>query len=292
MLFRSFGYKKSYLGLCRLWLPAGVAHAFRNYVVHEEQMRKHLLELEQKGKPLSEWKRALVLDPSLKLTRSSVIGLSLSRANLRRSDWISIEHLGLSLSDTKQLMGRHISEVSDRLEAFARELIETGRLANLQPPPSGGPTARHQCCQVSAEELLELTTSLRFVSVGDTDRMLAAQLSLRAAIETTGVELSNFPCDVLLMGPGFDPNAAIRNRTQRKSGGITLQQGESGSGGGYVGDKAYKSADLAGQLPTLQLHRLIVTVEGEDGARACGEVWSCSLYLPKEMRANWHLGSD
>lgn len=69
---RFFGYKKSYEGLCRVFLLEEVIDAFEGYVESEEFVRRALAE--HRGKPLQAWKRDFILNRSLNATRRSVIG--------------------------------------------------------------------------------------------------------------------------------------------------------------------------------------------------------------------------
>lgn len=71
---RFFGYKKSYEGLCRVFLLNDVIDAFEGYVESEEFVRKALAA--HRGKPLQEWKRDFILNRVLSPTRRAVIGRS------------------------------------------------------------------------------------------------------------------------------------------------------------------------------------------------------------------------
>lgn len=68
---RFFGYKRPYLGLVRVYLHPNVLSAFRNYVEHEESVRKQLAQ--HRGRPLREWRRAFFLDSRLRPTRRNVL---------------------------------------------------------------------------------------------------------------------------------------------------------------------------------------------------------------------------
>ncbi len=74
---RFFGYKRKYLGLCRVFIQPSVQVAFSEYVEHEEFVRSALVE--HRGKPLVEWRRDFVLTELLKPTRPNVIGLGTRR---------------------------------------------------------------------------------------------------------------------------------------------------------------------------------------------------------------------
>ncbi len=74
---RFFGYKASYLGLCRVFLQATVSAAFTEYVEHEEFVRDALAK--NRGKPLTSWRRDFILTELLKPTRPNVVGLGMRR---------------------------------------------------------------------------------------------------------------------------------------------------------------------------------------------------------------------
>jgi hypothetical protein len=95
---RFFGYKKKYLGLCRIYLTSENIDAFSNYVVHEEAIRSHLKIHLDSGKTLKEWRREFPLDPSLRPTRSSVVLLDMYRSRGRGGFYVpSFPHADSSM---------------------------------------------------------------------------------------------------------------------------------------------------------------------------------------------------
>lgn len=74
---RFFGYKKEYLGLCRVFVQDNVRNAFSDYVDHEEFVRSALIG--NRGKPLRDWRRDFILGALLKPTRPNIIGLNTRR---------------------------------------------------------------------------------------------------------------------------------------------------------------------------------------------------------------------
>ncbi len=82
---RFFGYKKKYLGLCRVFVQEEVRAAFLNYVEHEEFVRDALMQ--HRGRPLVEWRRDFVLSTLLKATRPNVIGLDIRKISV--DGWIT-----------------------------------------------------------------------------------------------------------------------------------------------------------------------------------------------------------
>ncbi|WP_063464937.1 Z1 domain-containing protein [Ectothiorhodospira sp. BSL-9] len=88
---RFFGYKKGYLGLCRIYLTSGNIDAFTDYVKHEESIRESIRHHLEDGKTLKEWRRTYFLDQSLKPTRNSVILLEMYQSK-GRGGWIIPDH--------------------------------------------------------------------------------------------------------------------------------------------------------------------------------------------------------
>lgn len=83
---RFFGYKRRYLGYCRVFLESGVRDAFQFYVEHEADIRRRLEEHRDTGRPLSEWRRAFFMDSSLRPTRRQVLNLDY-RQDTVSDDW-------------------------------------------------------------------------------------------------------------------------------------------------------------------------------------------------------------
>lgn len=103
---RFFGYKRPYLGLCRIYLTAENIDAFKDYVSHEESVRRSISRHLTSGKSLKDWRRSYFLDQSLKPTRSSVILLEMyqSRGN---GGWIVPAHPfedSATVSDNRELV--------------------------------------------------------------------------------------------------------------------------------------------------------------------------------------------
>jgi hypothetical protein len=72
---RFFGYKRKYLGYCRVYLERGVMDALEEYVTHEDALRDSLRRFEQDGQPLAAWRRRFILDSSMMPTRRSVVDI-------------------------------------------------------------------------------------------------------------------------------------------------------------------------------------------------------------------------
>jgi len=87
---RWFGYKQSYLGLCRVFLPSEAIRAYTEYVRHEEYVRTRLRAHLESGQTLKTWKRAFIMAGGLRPTRSSVVAANIRRG-MFRDRWFSPE---------------------------------------------------------------------------------------------------------------------------------------------------------------------------------------------------------
>ncbi len=70
---RFFGYKRDYLGLCRVFLPGDVRRDYEDYIDHESYVMRELKELSESGSSMVDWRRRMLLAHSLHPTRRSVI---------------------------------------------------------------------------------------------------------------------------------------------------------------------------------------------------------------------------
>jgi hypothetical protein len=84
---RFFGYKRPYLGLCRIFVGPDVRRAFRSYVEHEEDIRTELSQFSATQRPLADWRREFFLSRQLRPTRDNVIDIAYQRVRLG-DDWV------------------------------------------------------------------------------------------------------------------------------------------------------------------------------------------------------------
>lgn len=110
---RFFGYKRGYLGLCRIYLTTENIEAFTDYISHEEAIRGSIRTHLESGKSLKDWRRAYPLDPRLKPTRSSVILLEMYQSR-GKGGWIAPDHP----HDDTELVDENRKLADDILSAF------------------------------------------------------------------------------------------------------------------------------------------------------------------------------
>ena len=81
---RFLGYKRTYLGYCRVFLEPSVAQLYRSYVHHEEDVRERLVDHVATRRPLTEFRRFFLLDRALRPTRQSIIDVDYARPRFSR----------------------------------------------------------------------------------------------------------------------------------------------------------------------------------------------------------------
>lgn len=87
---RFFGYKRDYIGHCRVYLDAENIHLFTEYVNHERDVRKKLEEHKLSGEHINEMGRRFVLDEMFKLTRSNVLSEKLDHKSFGNK-WFTLK---------------------------------------------------------------------------------------------------------------------------------------------------------------------------------------------------------
>lgn len=248
---RFFGYKRDYLGYCRIWLQAGARAAYERYVEHEEDLRERLEEHRRSGKPLLDWKRAFLLHPSLQPTRQSVLDLYYLQGFLSDQwfDPAAPHDSADAVEMNRAVFGDFLSSLDLRPDETSRHNMTDGvRLA------------------LAYERLLTrvcMTASL------DSQRYTGLLLQMKVYLD----EHPDAGCRIYQMSQG-----GLRERALGASGAVDqLFQGPSGP---YPGDRALKAKEGV----TIQLHTLNLT---KDHQVVHQNVPAVAVWVPAEMGRGW-----
>ena len=109
---RFFGYKKHYLGLCRIYLTTENIDAFQDYVSHEESVRQSISQHIRSGGKLKDWRRTWLLSSCFQPTRRSVILLDMYQSS-GREGWIypNYPYEGTELvADNREVVNKLLNE--------------------------------------------------------------------------------------------------------------------------------------------------------------------------------------
>lgn len=268
---RFFGYKRRYLGYCRVYLEQGTVTAFQNYVEHEEDIRGQLREFQENGRPLNEWKRAFVLDTALRPCRNNVLQFDFMRGRFS-DDWVA-PRVVLS-SDTVVQANREV------VASFVQSLQF---IDNDGHPARTDVQRHHVCAGVPLRDAIEqLLVRMRVTGTTDSQRYTGMLLQLSKALEDDPAEV----CTVFRMSPGsrrrrgIDEDGEVTNLFQ----GAAPVQPRERRGEVYPGDSAIRE----GGTVTIQIHTLDLTREEGGVQRAIMEnVPVIAVWVPARMGRGW-----
>ncbi len=260
---RFFGYKRSYLGYCRVFLEQDVKDAFVSYVEHEEDIREQLKIYG--NKPLSEWKRAFLMGKALKnATRKNVLDSPLMRGGFS-NDWYAPNYPHNSDEDV-------INTNREVVDKFWSQFTHSGEKDFGKISVKKHSFATDIPLQNTFEQLI---INFRTTHPSDSLRLTGLILQVGHYLKQNPDEL----CDIYLIDKGD-----LRKRTISKSiGKLNLFQGRdpSTAPGRYPGDRKIKADDKL----TIQIHQLNLHIETKE--REIENVPVIAIWVPKKMEHDW-----
>jgi hypothetical protein len=238
---RFFGYKRGYLGYCRVFLDQVTIDAYTNIVDHEEDVRNRLVDFDINNKHLNDWDREAVLDQMLNLTRANVLYDDLDRDQFG-NDWFRIN----APHDTVEHIETNRNAVFDFLNPKSESFMQDEGHANRTEEQ------KHLVATISMKDCLEhLLNKLKFTRESDSARYS----SLRGIIKRYSEENSDENCQVYLMTANSLTDWKSRVRRLNRNDEIQqLFQGRNPRTGEvvYPGDSEIKNENVL----TIQIHML------------------------------------
>lgn len=258
---RFFGYKKSYLGLCRIYLTSENIDAFTDYVKHEESIRGSIRRHLEAGKTLKEWRRTYFLDQSLKPTRNSVILLEMYQSK-GRGGWIIPDHP----FEDSEIVSDNRDVVDEIINSF--NFISYGEEGwnEKQIVPAFSDNIR-------LAELLPKIGQIRYKWPDDNLQHSSLMLGFERLISE---EPDISCCFYALSGPWSGVNA-VRTLSDKVPPKIkNLFQGKNAATN-YPGARALVSAEMI----TFQLHRY--DIQTSDKKRTIKDVPTLAVHVPDHL---------
>lgn len=250
---RFFGYKASYLGLCRVYLEPDVRDDFEMYVEHEKDMLTSLRDIEAGNESLKEWKRQFLLDNKMKATRASVISIPMIHVKAK-DRWIS---------DTKPL----------RDDALPLALAHALAVETLEGVDWVDTPYSHRIGYSTLTVALELL-------VQSSPESWLAEPNVQALLLNLSKLQDVEPTERIVRVVWMRPDSALAQRQITSDGAIQLFQGRNSSG--YYGDR--EEFDPAAPL-TIQLHEVEVVERGTK--RSLSQHLVTAWRIPEESRVGW-----
>jgi hypothetical protein len=258
---RFFGYKRRYLGLCRIYLEGNLRVAFQGYVEHEEIMRRELQRLAATGEDIRTWRRRFVLDPSLQPCRQSVISDPYARIP-RGGGWT-------------QQRGALMTDAIRRANAATLATLTNG--LNFTPDTSyvsQQPAQQHLVAQdVPMQRIIDALAEYQLEDPRDTAAFTLMLLTLGEVLRRD----AGLSATVYRMRPA----AAGGHRDINDDGTIeNFLQGRTDRAGGYPGDTFFQRPS---QL-SMQLHAYDLRQSKRVVANAAPLV---TFHVPPALARNW-----
>jgi hypothetical protein len=263
---RFFGYKRPYLGFCRVFLEQGLLQAFRAYVAHERDIRERLSA--HRGRPLSEWRRAFFLESALRPTRRQVLDLDY-RQDVYSNKWFwpKVPH------GTTDLLNANRDTV--------HKFVETLPWHHDEGDPRRTPEQVHLVSEGVPLRLAyeELLTPLRFTDEYDSQAFTGVLLQIGEYLQAH----PDATCAVYRMSKDNE-----RMRSVNDDGEIpTLFQGAypvdaARRGDIYPGDDRIRGAEGL----TIQIHTLEVR-QKDRGPLIADHVPTIAVWVPSSMTRDW-----
>lgn len=243
---RFFGYKRQYLGICRIFLDPETREAFEEYVEHEEIMRKELQRFADTGENLRTWRRRLVLAADLKPCRKSVISDEYVRAK-PGGGWS--QQRGAKMTPEARMAN------ASKVLALESEFVFEPETAIYT---SSEAAQQHVVARnVPLHRIVDMLLDYRFEDAKDTATFTGILIALGEALSSGSDVPAPIPTAVVYR---MRPKATGSSRTVSEGGLLEdgFQQGQtalSGGGTAYPGDGAFKDDKRL----TLQLHTYDLT---------------------------------
>jgi hypothetical protein len=265
---RFFGYKRRYLGYCRVFLEQSVRDAFAFYVEHERDIRNRLMEHRDRGRPLNEWRRAFFLDSGLRPTRRQVLDLGYRQDTI--SDnwfWPKVPH-GTDdlLAENRKVVTEFVGKMS-----WANDDGDNRRTTDQVHL-----VAENVSLQRVYEDLL---IQLRLTDEGDSQVFTGLLLQLESFLE----QHSETTCTVYRMSKGKERVRSVNDDEEIP----TLFQGANYADAGHK-DMVYPGDDgiRADSGLTIQIHTLQVR-QKDRGSAIANDVPTIAVWVPAEMANDW-----
>ena len=263
---RFFGYKRDYLGLCRVFLAGDVRSDYENYIDHEFHVMEELSQLSQSGSSMAEWRRRMLLAHSLRPTRRSVIP-DIYR-HLQVPEW------------TPQLQPWSLED--DARVVSNREVIESflDGLMFQEAPGSAQRTVvqRHALAEhVPLVRVLENLLVRMWFSWRDAPKFSATELAIQWHLRSN----PDATAAVYRMATQRSPLSGGGTRQRRIDDGqiVSLFQGAD-PGSGYPGDQRIHATETV----TVQIYDLDLTDSADPPNLLKGHVPVVSVWVPRFMR--------
>jgi len=256
---RFFGYKRTYLGLCRIYLDQATIDAYTHYVEHEEDLRHSLKNEKLANKHLNDWERNAILSRAYRLARRNVFDTTFNRYNFgNRWFRISAPHDQANIVDNNRQVCKEF--INDNKGIFQEDTGNNNRTEDQ----------KHYVFESSLESIFNnLIHKLRFTREDDSEGFTTLQSVIHLYLEKNPKVTSI----VYLMKKGESRDRRLTNKDEIQQ----LFQGKNPRTGQviYPGDALIKDEDRI----TVQIHKL--NLVNRSTGEVHEDVYSIAVWIPE-----------
>ena len=251
---RFFGYKQNYLWSCRVFLPLEAILEYKEYVEHEEEMRKWLKENDN----LEVVERLLIISDKLNATRRNI--LSKKTVTTKLNGWRKMNAF--------QAIEENISFVNTFIGRHDWNLYEDYGTADRN----------HSYVKLDIQDVVEFLTEFKFQNMPDAARKQAT-LRYMKYLKSKRTNPLKYAYIINMAYKGEPRVRAFNVETQRL---VNLHSGRSTNGAKvYPGDAAIKFEDSI----CIQIHKVKLKC---DSVQWGGKVaYTLAIYYPSDFAINY-----
>jgi len=262
---RFFGYKRGYLGFCRIFVDQQVAAAFTRYVQHEESIRRQIDKHAKSGLGLQDLRRAFLLTRELRPTRDSIIDVKYVRVNISEG-WFYPK----APHECSKGLGNNVSTVKGFINSLEFEIDEGS-------PDRTEIQIHNVSCNVPLQKVYdELLLNLFFARLNDAQNFLGILVIIKNYLEQN----KDAVCTVYQMSKGISRKRELNENEEIRN----LFQGESPvnpievRGTIYPGDRSIRGNEGI----TIQIHNLTIPKFTRDHPEY-QVIPNIAVYIPREV---------
>ena len=258
---RFFGYKKNYLGYCRIYLDKPTINAYSQYVKHEIDLRYRLSNNKLANKHLDDWERELILDNAYQLARKNIFSHHFDKFEFGNT-WSIIKaphDLTSIIEHNRKITINFINEIKDKF------IENEGHDKRTQEQ-------KHNVCTINLKYVFEnFLKNLKFTRNSDSTEfislknMLIRYLKINKSAQAVIYQIKK--------------GESRKRRLTKKDEIQQLFQGKNPKTGKiiYPGDREIKNYDNL----TIQIHRLDLINHHKEILK---NVYTIAIWIPLEMQ--------
>jgi hypothetical protein len=251
---RFFGYKQNYLDFCRVYLPNDSILEYREYVEHEEIMRKMLV-----NKTLKQVEKLLIISSKLNPTRNNILSKDLVKHKL--CGWRQMNAL------------QHIDE---NLQ-IVRNFLDKQTFTNYKDYKTKA--RNHRYVKLNISDVIEFLNDFKIMNMPDTLRKSSTIQYLRYLADNKNFKYAY----IFEMGYNYNIGESQGTSIVEKNGRIILSNifsGRSTSGSDiYPGDKAIRFEDSL----CIQIHKIKIKDKSLSVKWGGQVLYTLGIYYPEEF---------